>query len=145
MSRIIQLSEASSIVLHTMILLAGEFEETKSAREIAEVLNISEAHLAKVIQQLARAGLVLTARGPKGGVRLAREPDDITFLEIYETIDGKLAGEHCLLHTEGGCPFRDCIFGDVLDRMSAEIREKFANTTLETHRRDIKEKGRSIQ
>ena len=116
-----------------MILLASEGDSTKSAREIATLLNVSLAHLAKVIQQLAKNGLVMTTRGPKGGVRLARDPRDITFLEIYEAIDGKLDGKHCLLHSEGRCPFKTCIFGDMLDRMSAEIRDRFAVLNLAEH------------
>lgn len=129
MSKIVQLSEASSLGLHATILLARE-GGTISIGRMAGSLGASEAHLAKVVQQLAKAGLVRTTRGPKGGVCLARSPEEISYLEVYEAIEGKLTTADCILHSSGRCPFSSCIFGGMLCRMVGEIRERFSKTPL---------------
>jgi Rrf2 family protein len=72
-------------------------------REMAERTDIPSAHLAKVIQSLARAGLVETTRGRHGGVRLARPPEEITLKEIVEAMQGPLRFIRCPRRGEG-CP-----------------------------------------
>ena len=129
MSKIVQLSEACSLALHAMILLARD-GGTHSVSEIARRMGASEAHLAKVVQQLARASLVSTARGPKGGVRLARPAGEITYLEVYEAVEGRLTADACLLRSCGKCQFSSCIFGGLLDRMTEEIHKRFSQTPL---------------
>ena len=130
MARIVQLSEASSLALHAMIYLATEERASISVKECSAALGASEAHMAKVVQHLSKAGLVNTTRGAKGGVSLARRPEEITYLEIYEVMEGRLVSERCLLRDEGKCPFASCIFGDALEKMAGEIRQKFAETYL---------------
>lgn len=130
MSRFVQLSEAASLALHAMILMAKDSEERRSVREIALVLNASEAHMAKVVQRLSKVGLVRTARGPGGGVLLGKKPEDITFLEIFEVIEGPLDRCPCMLNKGGPCPFEKCIFSGALEKATAQIKEKFANTRL---------------
>lgn len=58
------------------------------AARLAEFHGVPAAYLAKHLQALARAGIVETARGPRGGYRLARPASEITLLEIVEAIDG---------------------------------------------------------
>ena len=133
MAKIIQLSEASSLALHAMILLSEEKNRPLPVKEIAARISASEAHLAKVVQQLSKAGLVSTARGPKGGVMLAKRPEEVTYLEIYEAIEGQLQSGKCMMYQDGKCPFETCIFGSLLEGMTEEIRAKFAETRLSDH------------
>lgn len=130
MSRFVQLSEASSLALHAMILMAEEPEKIRSVKEIALILNASEAHMAKVVQRLSKVGLVSTTRGPGGGVVLGKSVNDITFLEIFEAIEGPLDQCPCMLNKEGLCSFDCCIFSGVLEKATKDIREKFAETRL---------------
>ncbi|MCK4620269.1 MAG: Rrf2 family transcriptional regulator, partial [Desulfobacterales bacterium] len=67
MSNIIKISEAASMAIHAMVFLASESGRIVPSREIATTLRSSEAHLSKVMQRLAKAGLVSSTRGPKGG------------------------------------------------------------------------------
>jgi len=135
MSRFVQLSEAASLAIHAMILMAEEVEERRSVKEIAQMLNASEAHMAKVVQRLAKVGFVRTTRGPGGGVVLAKKPDEITFLEVFEAIEGPLDQCPCMLNKEGLCPFDRCIFSGALEDATARIREKFAATSLSDYER----------
>ena len=64
-------------------------------RDIAEAQGVSDRYLAKVIQQLARAGLLRTARGVHGGVALARPASQISVREVCEAVDGPLELHRC--------------------------------------------------
>ena len=68
---LLNISEAMSIALHTCACLAADADHFRSARAISKEMGFSPHHFAKVVQQLARAGLLETERGPSGGAKLA--------------------------------------------------------------------------
>jgi len=83
-----------------------------SAKDIAETYRIPLPLLSKVLQKLARNGLLTSEHGTNGGYRLTRDPHEITALEVIRTIDGPIILTHCF--TEHGecdqselCPVRD--------------------------------------
>ena len=129
MSRVVRISEAASLGMHTMTLLAAKPDRRFTTHQVAGLLPISEAHLAKVLQRLARAGLVESTRGPHGGFSLARSPEQITLLEVYEAIEGPLEETACLLGLEK-CMGTRCIFGDLLTDVNRRIRKYLATKKL---------------
>jgi len=129
MPKMMKVSEAASLALHAMVLLASNPEKVFSTREIASVLDASEAHLSKVLQRLARCGLVKSNRGPKGGFTLAKSNERITLLEVYEVIEGPLLASNCLLDTPL-CGGEKCIFGRLLKDAGERFREYMASTKL---------------
>jgi Rrf2 family protein len=66
-----------------------------SAKEIAETYGIPLPLLAKVLQALARRGLLESAHGTNGGYRLSRDPHTISALEVIRTIDGPVTLTSC--------------------------------------------------
>ena len=86
MSKIVSLSEAASIALHGIILIAREKKGMNVVR-IAESTSTSKHHVAKIMQRLVKSGYLVSHRGPRGGFELKKKPEKITFLEIYETIE----------------------------------------------------------
>jgi Rrf2 family protein len=111
------------------MLLARPATALVRTRDLGERIGASQAHLVKVLQSLARAGLVATERGPRGGARLARPAGEITLLEVYEAVDGPLEASECLLERpicDGSC----CLVGKVLYRMNQEVRQHLGRTTL---------------
>jgi Rrf2 family nitric oxide-sensitive transcriptional repressor len=114
MSRVVKISEAVSLALHGMVLLSARPDEYLTVSRIADVLKVSPAHLHKVFQRLTRVGLLSANRGPKGGYTLAKPSDEITLLEIYETIEGPLSVNNCLFDTPV-CKGKKCIFGNLLE------------------------------
>jgi len=129
MAGVINVSEAASLALHTVAILASEPGRIFSTREIASSLRVSEAHLAKVMQRLGKVGLVKSVRGPKGGFVLGRKPEEITLLDVYELIDGPLGNSNCLFGTPV-CGNRKCIMGNLLTSVNRQVREYFSNTRL---------------
>ena len=98
MKNIIQISEAASLALHGMGLLAYNGRRM-SIHEISDIIGASEAHLSKVFQRLVREDMVRSVRGPGGGFELTRLPENITLLEIYSAIEGTPSTDTCLLRT----------------------------------------------
>ncbi|MBD8665800.1 Rrf2 family transcriptional regulator [Rhizobium sp. CFBP 8752] len=76
--------------LHCCAILAalpeGRYLSTKA---LAEFHGLPKEYLSKALQSLSQAGLVHTTLGPSGGYRLARSPDDLTFLDIVEAVEGR--------------------------------------------------------
>jgi Rrf2 family protein len=73
-----------------------------SAKEIAHCYGLPLPLLAKVLQKLARQGLLESTYGTNGGYRLAREPRMISALEVIRAIDGPTILTTCSTHS-GGC------------------------------------------
>ena len=70
---------------------------------MADAYGIYENHLMKVVHQLGRAGVVEAIRGKGGGVRLAREPQDIRLGQIVRATEGNAAIVECLSPDENTC------------------------------------------
>ena len=138
MSHVVKISEAASLAMHTMAWLASNPEKRPSTRQIAKTFNVSQNHLAKVLQRLVRAGMVRSARGPKGGFSLGVRADRTTLLDVYDTIEGPLENVVCLLGTPV-CKNGNCIFGQHLDEISKQVREMLAGKRLSELSDSLKE------
>ena len=108
MSKLINISEATSIAIHSLALIGYE-DKQLNANEIARKTAFSKNHLSKVLQMLVKQGYLRSVRGPRGGFTLSQEPKEITLLEIFEVFEGKVLNDFCYGHYEN-CPFEDCIF-----------------------------------
>jgi len=122
-------SEAAGLALHTVDYLAQHGEALVSTGEIAAALGVSEHHLAKVHQRLARAGIIAGTRGPGGGFRLARDADAIRLLEVYEAVEGPLPAMRCLLG-RAECEKPGCILGGLVAHVEDEVRTFLSDHTV---------------
>ncbi|MBN1339139.1 MAG: Rrf2 family transcriptional regulator, partial [Bacteroidales bacterium] len=89
MAHIVNFSEAASIALHGMILIARS-KDVVNVIKIAETTGSSRHHVAKVMQRLVKDGYLESQRGPSGGFTMKLPPHEISMLSIYETIEGKI-------------------------------------------------------
>ena len=88
-----RLGRASALGVLATTHLADHAESTPLQwREVADALGVPADYLLKILQQLVRAGVLSSTRGPAGGFRLQRPPAKITLLTIVEAIDGPLDG-----------------------------------------------------
>ena len=69
-----------------------------------------------------------TQRGPKGGMRIVKNPEDVTLLNIFEAIEGPYTFSDCTF--KGDCRFEGCIFGGKLEQLNREFMEYLAGTKL---------------
>ncbi|TVQ17049.1 MAG: Rrf2 family transcriptional regulator [Bacteroidetes bacterium] len=121
MSKIFNISEAATIALHSMGLIARS-ENVINAQEIADVTGFSKNHISKILQQLVKNGYLISTRGPKGGFIVSEKSKNVSLLEIYNLIEGDLEDStHCKMQCEN-CPFSSCIFGGLEQKFSNEFR-----------------------
>jgi Rrf2 family protein len=86
----VKLPESTEWLLHATATLAQlDPGATASAAQLAEHYDVPAAYLAKQLQTLVRAGVLVATTGPRGGFRLARAAEEITLLEIVEAVDGR--------------------------------------------------------
>ncbi|MCB9893400.1 MAG: Rrf2 family transcriptional regulator [Planctomycetes bacterium] len=98
--------------------------------EIAEKLMIPKAFLSKILQQLAKKGVVRSLKGPSGGFVLAVEPSEITLQEILTEIDGPTRVFECFA-TESDCTlYGDCLMREVFGEVEDQIGKVLAGYTL---------------
>ncbi len=120
MSKIVALSEASSIAIHGIILIARS-SVSLNVIQIAEATGTSRHHVAKIMQRLVKENFISSQRGPSGGFLLNVSPEELTFLRIYEAIEGKIEVSHCPMDKKV-CPFDKCIMDNISNRMTMEFK-----------------------
>jgi Rrf2 family protein len=96
------------------LAVARNARASASAKDISEAYRIPLPLLSKVLQKLARAGLLVSEQGTNGGYRLSRAPQEITALEVIRTLDGPIILTHCFTEHDGQecaqselCPVRE--------------------------------------
>lgn len=117
-------------VLGLVALARRPVGEVVMIDRIGEEEDIPKSFLGKIFQNLARAGIVRSARGSGGGFALARPASDIQALEIIEAIEGPIALQRCL-DEELGCEHRGgCALCGLLAVAQDRVKEVFAGTSL---------------
>jgi Rrf2 family protein len=128
MAKIVSYSEAASIGLHGMVLVARS-GEVINVQKIAEITGTSRHHVAKIMQRLVKEGFVTSNRGPSGGFKLHSSPDSVSLLQIYEAIEGPVTVHDCPNDIKI-CPMGQCILGGVVMQMTTIFREYLEKNTL---------------
>lgn len=101
-----------------------------STASIADEQHIPPTFLAKIVSQLAGAGLLVARRGARGGVRLARPPAAISLLQVVEAIDGPLMLNECLAEP-GTCPLSPaCPVCNVWSEAQFALIQKLSQTSF---------------
>jgi Rrf2 family protein len=127
----LRLSKKADYALMAMKHLAVKTDVASvSAREIAEEYDIPIELLAKVLQRLARRGLLTSHQGTRGGYRLSRPTTAISVAEIIEAIDGPLTVTACSTHDDQCGQFAKCNVRDPLWRIKDRIVAALAASTL---------------
>ncbi len=115
--------------MRAMVALASGDGRSMTTRQIADTMKVPQSYLSKVLQALARAGLVYSTRGLKGGFVLARGPEDLNMMEILNAVSPYKRIETCPLdlsgHSSELCPLHRR-----LDQAMAMVQEAFEGTTL---------------
>jgi Rrf2 family protein len=101
-----------------------------SAREMAEQHDIPVELLAKVLQRLARRGVLTSVQGINGGYRLAREPQAISVADVVEAIDGPLTLTACSDRSDTCDQFAKCNIRDPLHRIRERIASALATCSV---------------
>jgi len=98
--------------------------------EIAEALGIPRNYLSKILHQLARAGVLESERGPKGGFRLAHDAARLSLARVVEPMDPGFGNQRCLLGRAECSDGAACPLHTRWKGLAEEIRVFLENTTL---------------
>ncbi len=126
-----QITRQADYAMRAVMYLAKLGPDRKAATsQIAQEQQIPPSFLAKIVSQLSVAGLLQTSRGARGGVSLARPPEEISFLEVVEAIDGPILINECVIDS-GSCTFGEtCALRPVFCEAQAELVARLENTTF---------------
>ena len=126
-----KLSKKADYGLIAMKHLANHRQEHAcSASEIAVEYGISATLMAKVLQKLAKQGLVAAKHGSTGGYQLARQADKISALEVLTAIDGPVLITSCVT-SHGNCDATErCSVKEPLQRVNESILNVLSMVTI---------------
>lgn len=100
---VFRLSKGAEYTIRSLVYIAGKTDgDVSYVEEIAMARDIPRAYLSKLLQHLARRGVLKSYRGQEGGFVLARQAKDITLLEVIEAVEGPVYFNECLIE-EGLC------------------------------------------
>ena len=99
-----------------MYLGAEPGDDLATVKEISKSYGISENHLMKVVHRLGQSGFITTVRGRRGGMRLARVPDDINVGSVVRACEDDMRIVECFDPLTNTCPIANaCALPSVLD------------------------------
>lgn len=131
------LTKASKLALYAVTEMAQRPDERVTANAVADDFGVSENHVAKVLQQLQRASLLVSARGSGGGYELARPAGEITMADVVRAIVGPIASNACddcpLRRMDGACAEKaTCAVHGLLSELSSHVYFTLESVTIAT-------------
>lgn len=123
------ISDTAEYALRTVLWLLQSPERTQTTRQVATGTRIPADYQSKVLQQLARAGIVKSTRGIGGGFRLEPGHDALTVFDVVNAVDPMQKILECPLgleeHKDGLCPLHSGI-----NQAVEQVEEQFRSTLL---------------
>lgn len=124
-----RLSKKSDYGLIALKHLTLHGNESCSAPEIARTYHIPSELMAKVLQRLVRKGLLVSHQGIHGGYILARDPVEISVIEVIEAVEGPIAMTPCEL-SDNCEQLQLCSVRDPLRKVKAKVVRVLGDTTI---------------
>ncbi|MDK3072202.1 Rrf2 family transcriptional regulator [Sedimentitalea sp. JM2-8] len=99
-----RITKRTNIAVRLLMYCEANKDRLVTKSEIAECCNISENHLAQVINQLSQLDYLHTQRGRNGGMSLARDANEIRIGDVFRDIEGQLPIVECFADSDNTCP-----------------------------------------
>jgi Rrf2 family protein len=126
-------SSRFAVAVHVLTLMAWAEDEPLKSEQVAESVQTNPVVIRRMLCELAESKLVVSQTGAMGGSKLARDPDQITLLEIYQAVESPGVFS---LHRHP--PSRSCpvgvnigsVLNEVLDEVDSAVEKVLANITI---------------
>jgi Rrf2 family transcriptional regulator, iron-sulfur cluster assembly transcription factor len=133
-----QFSASIEYAIHGLVYLAVTGRpQAVMLGSIAGAIAVPESYLRKVFQQMARAGLVASHRGVKGGFTLARDAGQINLADVVEAIDGTLPAYTCQREKRKCADVDPCLVSGIFAEARKKMDEVLRGTSIEALARTI--------
>jgi Rrf2 family protein len=136
-------SSRFTTAIHILTLLGHENDQAVTSDYIAGSVNTNPVVIRRLLRALADAGLVTSVPGASGGSRLARQPKEITLLDVYSAVeDEELFGRHAQ-QPNAKCPVGSRIAGVLaprFDEAARALQQSLARTTIASLLNEVKRK-----
>jgi Rrf2 family protein len=128
---VMQVSRKVDYALRAIIYLSSQKDgQPVPVSEIASSRRIPQKFLEKIIKSLIRAGLVHSHRGSHGGYTLARSPDQISFRDVIEAVEGPISINVCVTERRDCSVLSSCNMQRVWQEGQRRMLQYFSDTTL---------------
>lgn len=127
-----KVTRSCSYALHALMYMVRHSTQLPApTATVAKAEGIPSDYLAKIFQQLVKAGLVRAVRGKRRGYVFARAPEEISLLDLFEIIEGHSLFDDCLLrHCQCGGTPENCRVFSVWKDATRQIKELLAQTSV---------------
>lgn len=122
-------SQTVEYALRAVVYLAYEAPEARTTEQIHKATKVKKAYLSKILQGLARKGIVTTQRGIGGGVALAKSPEELTILDVVNAVEPLMRIKTCPLGLQSH-GVRLCPLHRRMDLALESVETAFGNSTL---------------
>lgn len=118
-------SNATNYALHTMVhLMLQPGGSSVGVQELAAMQKLSPTYLSKILTKLTKAGLIESTPGAKGGYKISRTKDEISFLDVINAIEGETSLFDCSIHHEG------CLIENVMRQAEENMKDELGAKLL---------------
>lgn len=122
-------SQTVEYALRAVVYLAYESPEARTTEQIHQATRVKKAYLSKILQGLAKKGIVTTQRGVGGGVALAKTPETVTILDVVNAVEPIERIKTCPLGLVSH-GIRLCPLHKRMDAALESVEKAFGSTTL---------------
>jgi Rrf2 family nitric oxide-sensitive transcriptional repressor len=122
-------SQTVEYALRAVVYLAYESPDARTTEQIHKATQVTKAYLSKILQGLARKGIVTTQRGIGGGVALAKSPEELTILDVVNAVEPLTRIRTCPLGLQSH-GVRLCPLHRRMDQALESVETAFGGSTL---------------
>lgn len=120
---------AVSAIRALLIIGQESHEEPISLSALSKAIDDSPTYLSKILGMLTKAGILISERGVHGGVRLAKPPSQITFLDVVEATQGIILADYCTDVSK--LEVNTCAFHQAMAELHSNFTHVLAKWTIE--------------
>lgn len=133
-------SNSSKYALKAVMYLAVNSSESNKilAKNISEPINVPQAYIAKLLQELSRHNIVSSTRGPNGGFYINAQNRKTKLIDIITVIDGENRLNSCLLSAQSCNSEKPCPLHSFADPFKADLMENLKKSTIGDMANDVK-------
>ncbi len=126
------LSQVGKYGLRAILYLVAYPSENSymSIRQISDELNLSFHFVTKIFRELTAKGILISYRGPSGGVALARPADQIMLIDVVKALEGEDYFDKCLIGLPHCGTAKPCPVHEFWKETKVKIQQNFTETSL---------------